>query len=133
MLSGGNLTTSVMSATSQVSETIAFITIPQEISELFSPGDDISVAFTIYREANLFPVRNTNPEVRSFVGSSVISAKVAGVADGTVLNAPVIVSLVLNNESVPRPNEEVSRTCVFWDFSKGDTTFEYCVCIHILL
>ena len=79
-------------------------------------SDDIILAFTAFTEADLFPVRDKAIEnVHTVVGSSVISAIVDGVQDGTQLPAPVEVLLLLSDVG---PNETASsRTCVFWDFS----------------
>ena len=81
-------------------------------------GKHIRVAFTFYRNANLFPVRNSTVEdERTVVGSSVLSAQVNGIADGTELDSPVQLFFVLNNASVPGPNETANRRCAFWDFN----------------
>ena len=95
----------------------ASISLPQQIISLIPMGsDDIILAFTVFTEADLFPVRDkTLVNVRTAVGSSVISAIVDGVQDGTQLPAPVEVLLLLSDVG---PNETASsRTCVFWDFS----------------
>ena len=95
----------------------ASISLPQQIISLIPMGsDDIILAFTAFTEADLFPVQNKAIEnVRTVVGSSVISAIVDGVQDGTQLPAPVEVLLLLSDVG---PNETASsRTCVFWDFS----------------
>ena len=96
----------------------ASITLPSDITNLLQDGEDIRVAFNFYREAGLFPVRgNTTVNGRNIVGSSVLSAQVSGIADGTELNSTVQLFFVLNNASVPGPNETASRRCVFWDFT----------------
>ena len=79
-------------------------------------SDDIILAFTAYTEADLLPVTVEGMENgRTVVGSSVISAIVDGVQDGTQLPIPVKVLLLLSDVG---PNETASsRTCVFWDFS----------------
>ena len=93
---------------------VASISLPQQILDVVPMGsDDIRLAFTAYTEAELFPVTVENG--RTVVGSSVISAIVDGVQDGTQLPAPVEVLLLLSDVG---PNETASsRTCVFWDFS----------------
>ena len=94
------------------------ITLPSDIINRLSDGQDISVAFTFYRDANLFPVRDIEMEnERTVVGSSVLSAQVSGIAGGTELDSPVQLFFVLNNASVPGPNETASRRCAFWDFT----------------
>ena len=95
----------------------ASISLPQQIISLIPMGsDDIRLAFTAFTEADLFPVRDeAMRNGRTVVGSSVISAIVDGVQDGTQLPAPVEVLLLLSDVG---PNETASnRTCVFWDFS----------------
>ena len=81
-------------------------------------SDDIRLAFTAFTEADLFPVRDeeaTGNGRTVVVGSSVISAIVDGIQDGTQLPAAVEVLLLLSDVG---PNETAtSRTCVFWDFS----------------
>ena len=79
-------------------------------------GSDIILAFTAYTEADLLPVTVEAIENgRTVIGSTVISAIVDGVQDGTQLPAPVEVLLLLSDVG---PNETASsRTCVFWDFS----------------
>ena len=95
----------------------ASISLPQQIISLIPMGSaDIRLAFTAFTEADLFPVRNeAMRNGHTVVGSSVISAIVDGVQDGTQLPAPVEVLLLLSDVG---PNETASsRTCVFWDFS----------------
>ena len=96
----------------------ASITLPQEIiNDIPSNSDDIRIAFTSFRGAELFPVRDEPTEnSRVVVGSSVISAIVNGIQDGTQLSAPVEVLLMLTNMPEIGPNDTVSRRCVFWDF-----------------
>ena len=95
----------------------ASISLPQQIISLIPmESDDIRQAFTVFTKADLFPVRDEAMENNhTVVGSSVISAIVDGVQDGTQLPAPVEVLLLLSDAG---PNETASnRTCVFWDFS----------------
>ena len=78
----------------------------------------VRAAFTIFRVANFFPVRNSTRENgRTVVGSSVVSVQVDGIVDGTELDSPVQLLFVLNNAPVPGPNETASRRCAFWDFN----------------
>ena len=80
-------------------------------------GKPIRVAFTFYRDADLFPVRDSTVEdEQTVVGSSVLSAQVNGISDGTELE-PVQLFFALNNASVPGPNETANRRCAFWDFN----------------
>ena len=82
------------------------------------------MAFAIFTETTLFPVRSDSgtddikATTSSIVGSQIVSAIVAGVTDGTLLSAPVIMSLKLTNIPPLGPNENItSRTCVYWDFN----------------
>ena len=86
-------------------------------------SDDIRLAFTVFTKADLFPVRDeAMGNNRTVVSSSVISAIVDGVQDGTQLPAPVEVLLLLSDVG---PNETASnRTCVFWDFSAAGIGFK---------
>ena len=96
----------------------ASISLPQQIISLIPMGsDDIRLAFTAFTEADLFPVRNEEAmrNGHTVVGSSVISAIVDGIQDGTQLPAPVEVLLLLSE--VGQNETATSRTCVFWDFS----------------
>ena len=95
---------------------IASISLPQQILDVVPMGSDIILAFTAYTEADLLPVTVEAIENgRTVIGSTVISAIVDGVQDGTQLPAPVEVLLLLSDVG---PNETASsRTCVFWDFS----------------
>ena len=97
---------------------IGSIALPPDIISRLPGSDDISVAFAFFRDADLFPVRENLTEYkRTVVGSSVLSAQVSGIAPGTELNSTVQVFFVLNNASVPGPNETASRRCAFWDFT----------------
>ena len=98
------------------------ISLPQEILSSIPQDRNVSVAFTVYNSPALFPVRNTSLNMamsNTVVGSQVVSVQVAGIDDGTRLDAPVVFSLRLINYS---PNSEtneiiVGRRCVFWDFT----------------
>ena len=76
---------------------LASIRIPQSIINI-TDTDDISLAFTLYNQAVLFPIRGSPPN--TVVGSSVISARVGGVTDGTKLPQPVIINLALKRTAV---------------------------------
>ena len=96
----------------------ATVTLSSDITNHLPEGEPVRVAFTFFREANLFPIRNSTRETgRTVVGSSVLSAQVDGIADGTELDSPIQLFFVLNNESVPGPNETAIRQCAFWDFT----------------
>ena len=66
------------------------------------------MAFTFYREPNLFPVREKQVDVnRSIVGSPVIEATVSGLPNGTELDPLVQVILVLTHEPTPVEDENI--------------------------
>ena len=74
---------------------VASIQLPQSVINITDGNDNnISLGYTLYNKAVLFPVRDTN----IIVGSSVISASIGGVIDGTELPDPVVVSLVLKTK-----------------------------------
>lgn len=78
---------------------MASIVLPQSILSINS-GNDVNVAFTIYKQTLLFPVRGSPPS--TVIGSLIISASIGGVADGTKLPDPVIASFALSNLTVSR-------------------------------
>ena len=69
---------------------LATISLPASISNV-TAADDINLAFTLYTQSTLFPIRDSIPD--TVVGSSVISASVDGIADGTTLSDNVTVNL----------------------------------------
>ena len=78
---------------------IALIRLPESILSITDDDDDdINLAFTLYSQAVFFPVRGSPPN--TIVGSSVISARVGGIADGTELPEPVVISLALKTTAV---------------------------------
>ena len=80
--------------------------------------DDIRLAFTAYTEAELLPVTvEATENGRTFIGSTVMSAIVEGVQDGTQLPVPVEVLFLLNNVLALNSTERVNHMCVFWDFN----------------
>ena len=54
---------------------------------------DNSLAFTLYNQSVFFPVKGFFPN--TIVGSSVISASIGGVTDGTELSDPVLINFTL--------------------------------------
>ena len=54
---------------------------------------DNSLAFTLYNQSVFFPVKRFSPNI--IVGSSVISASIGGVTDGSELNDPVVINFTL--------------------------------------
>ena len=95
------------------------ITIPATIISDIPDYDAVKIAFAIFTETKLFPLRRDNVsdnDTNSVVGSQVVSASVAGIADGAILSAPVRISMRLTNTPELNSNEEItSRKCVFWD------------------
>ena len=69
---------------------LATITLPDSISNV-TTEDDINLAFTLYNQSTLFPIREPPPDTT--VGSSIISASVGGIPDGTTLPDLVTVNL----------------------------------------
>ena len=76
---------------------IASIGLPQSIINIVE-SDIIDLSFTLYNQSILFPVRDPPPN--TIVGSSVIGARIGGVADGTKLPDPVVINLALNRVAV---------------------------------
>ena len=94
--------------------------LPQNLANLLPTGQDIRMAFTFYREPNLFPVREKQIDVdRSIVGSPVLGATVSGLPNGTELDPPVQVILVLTHVPTPSEDENTTRRCAFWDFTEN--------------
>ena len=71
------------------------ITLPDSISNV-TTEDDINLAFTLYNQSTLFPIREPPPD--TVVGSSIISASVGGIPDGTTLPDIVTVNLRITAE-----------------------------------
>ena len=79
------------------SNEIASIRLPQSIISIIKT-DSIDLAFTLYNKSVLFPVREPPPN--TIVGSSVIGARIGGVADGTKVPDPVVINLALRRIAV---------------------------------
>ena len=75
----------------------ASIELPQNIINIVE-DDNIDLAFTLYNKSVLFPVREPPPN--TIVGSSVIGARISGVADGTKLPDPIVINLALKRIAV---------------------------------
>ena len=71
---------------------IGSITLPKSILNITTDAK-IKLAFSLYEETAFFPIRDPPPN--TIVGSSVISARIAGVPDGTQLPDPVVINLTL--------------------------------------
>ena len=104
--------------------------LPQNLANLLPTGQDIRMAFTFYREPNLFPAREKQMVVdRSIVGSPVIGATVSGLPNETELDPPVQVVLVLTHAPIPVEDENTTRQCAFWDFTgNGILNYTFCIC-----
>ena len=74
---------------------LATITLPDSISNV-TTENDINLAFTLYNQSTLFPIREPPPD--TVVGSSIISASVGGIPDGTTLPDVVTVNLRITAE-----------------------------------
>ena len=86
------------------------LSLPQNLAKFLPTGQDIRMAFTFYREPNLFPVGEMLMNVdRSIVGSPVIGATVSGLPNGTELDPPVQVILVLTHVPIPVEDENTTR------------------------
>ncbi|XP_019853255.1 PREDICTED: adhesion G-protein coupled receptor G2-like [Amphimedon queenslandica] len=90
---------------------IGSITIPKGILNVTTDAK-IKVAFSLYEETAFFPIRDPPPN--TIVGSSVISARIAGVSDGTQLPNPVVITLALKANNFSNP------CCVYWDFNAAE-------------
>ncbi|XP_003391736.2 PREDICTED: adhesion G-protein coupled receptor G2-like [Amphimedon queenslandica] len=90
---------------------IGSITIPKSILNVTTDAQ-IKVAFSLYEETAFFPIRDPPPN--TIVGSSVISARIAGVSDGTQLPDPVVITLALKTNNFSNP------FCVYWDFKAAE-------------
>ena len=104
------------------------LSLPQNLAKFLPSGQNIRMAFTFYREPNLFPVRKKQMDVdRSIVGSPVIGATVSGLPNGTELDPPVQVILVLTHKQAPSEDENTTsyRRCAFWDFTGNGIANNY--------
>ena len=96
--------------------------LPREIINS-TPKDDVVVVFVVFNESTLFPIREdpadgfqSSTEPTTIVGSPVVSVQVAGIEEGTVLDAPIELDLSLNQiENISETNVR-NPVCVFWDF-----------------
>ena len=73
------------------------ISVPPSIIDLLSDSD-ITLAFTVYRDASLFPIRRAPVgNVSNVIGSQVASMAIPGIPFGTTLPEPVNITLRLIN------------------------------------
>ena len=99
-------------------------TIPQEILNVGSQNEDVTIAFNVFRQPRLFPSRdstaasNSSQNSSQSVGSYVVSASINIIPDGTTLSSPVQYAMRLMNvgSDLDSTNITVNRSCVFWDF-----------------
>ena len=99
-------------------------TIPQEILNVGSQNEDVTIAFNVFRQPRLFPSRdstaasNSSQNSSQSVGGYVVSVSVDIIPDGTTLNSPVQYAMRLMNlgSDLDSTNITVNRSCVFWDF-----------------
>ena len=80
----------------------------------------------VFDEATLFPVREAPTDeppasdtvpTETIVGSQVISIQVAGVEDGTPLDAPIQLVLFLSQVEDQNETNVENPECDFWDFA----------------
>ena len=97
----------------------SMISIPAAIVDTLPNYDAVKIAFVVFTETALFPVRRDNVsdnDTSSVVGSQVVSASIAGIADGATLSAPVRISMRLTNSPRLSNSEKITaRRCVYWD------------------
>ena len=75
----------------------SYIYVPPTIVNLLN-DDDITLTFTIYRDASLFPIRRAPVgNVSNVIGSQVASMAIPGIPFGTTLPEPVNITLKLTN------------------------------------
>ena len=112
------------------------IVLPQEIVNTTSGEQHVTIAFTVYNSAVLFPVRNTSQGVNSsttVVGSQVVSATVNGINNGARLTdgGQVTFSLRLTNVPTLREEESINYVhCVFWDFTGAGKPYHTTVLVQ---
>ena len=102
---------------------IAAIALPESIIDI----TDNSLAFTLYEQSVFFPVKGSPPNI--MVGSSVISASIGGVTDGTELPDPVVISLALEISVcynfflliLISLQNATNLHCVYWNFTAAGT------------
>ena len=104
----------------------AILTLPEETLLIIPEGEDVSIAVVVFDESTLFPVREAptdehpasdTVQAETVVGSQVISIQVAGVEDGTQLDAPIELVLSLNQIGNQNDTNIENPVCVFWDFA----------------
>ena len=100
--------------------------------DIIPAGEDVGIAVAVFDETTLFPVRedptNEPPAsdealIETRVGSQVISIQVAGVEDGTPLDAPIELVLSLNQIENQNETNIENPVCVFWDFTLASKCF----------
>lgn len=79
---------------------LASIILPQSTTDALN-HTDVIVAFIVYEESTLFPIRNQNNTENNtestIVGSAIVSANVLGILTGTQLSNNVTIKFVLKN------------------------------------
>ena len=101
-----NVITQEVTGTDLTQNQTASISVPPTISSLLNDSSDITLAFTIYRDTSLFPVRRpqvVNVSTVQVVGSQVASIIIPGIPFGTALPEPVNITLRLNNPTTGTP------------------------------
>ena len=104
----------------------AEVTLPQDILDIVPEGEAVSIAVVVFDETTLFPVREAptdeppasdTVQTETIVGSQVISIQVAGVEDGTPLDDPIQLVLLLSQVEDQNETNVENPVCVFWDFA----------------
>ena len=87
----------VGSDTDLIQNQTSSISVPPTIASLLN-DNDITLAFIIYRDASLFPIRRAPVgNVSNVIGSQVASILIPGIPFGTTLPEPVNITLRLTN------------------------------------
>ena len=111
LLDNGNL--NVGSDTDLIQNQTSSISVPPTIASLLNDSD-ITLAFIVYRDASLFPVRrqlNISVNVSTLqgvIGSQVASMAIPGIPFGTTLPEPVNITLRLTN-----PNTGTAEVSIY--------------------
>ena len=83
--------------TDSIQNQTSYIYVPPTIVSLLD-DDDITLTFTIYRDASLFPIRRAPVgNVSNVIGSQVASMAIPGIPFGTTLPEPINITLRLTN------------------------------------
>ena len=93
----------------------ATVIIPPGILATIPKEEDVSIAVVVFDDTTFFPSDQVLTE--TIVGSQVISIQVAGVEDGTQLDAPIQLKFFLTQVMDRNETNIENPVCVFWDFA----------------